>query len=77
MIVRHANWLIGHNRDRVAKDIQPRRDAQPGRFEVMGGTSLLEQAKLAADWLAEHKKQNKLNWVVPPNVQPDPSRTIS
>src|SRR5690349_7049254 len=40
MIVRHANWLIGHNRDRVAKDLQPRRDAQPGRFAVMGGDSL-------------------------------------
>jgi DNA helicase-2/ATP-dependent DNA helicase PcrA len=62
MIVRHANWLIHHNRDRVSKDIQPRRDAQPGRFEVVGGDSLLEQAKSAANWLAEHKKQNKLNW---------------
>src|SRR5829696_1245026 len=62
MIVRHANWLIGHNRDRVAKDIQPRREAQPGRFEVAGGASLLEQARFAASWLAEHKKQNKLNW---------------
>jgi DNA helicase II / ATP-dependent DNA helicase PcrA len=62
MIVRHANWLIGYNRDRVSKEFQPRRDAQPGRFEVIGGASLLEQAKLAASWLAEHKKQNKLNW---------------
>lgn len=62
MIVRHANWLIRHNRDRVAKDIQPRREAQSGRFEVMGGASLLEQAKFAASWLAEHKKQNQLNW---------------
>ncbi|HSK66721.1 MAG TPA: UvrD-helicase domain-containing protein, partial [Anaerolineales bacterium] len=62
MIVRHANWLIRHNRDRAPKDIQARRDAQPGRFEVMGGDSLLEQATFAANWLAEHKKQNKLNW---------------
>ncbi|HSJ86200.1 MAG TPA: ATP-dependent helicase, partial [Anaerolineales bacterium] len=38
MIVRHAGWLIGHNRDRVPKDIQSRRDAQPGRFEVAGHT---------------------------------------
>jgi ATP-dependent DNA helicase UvrD/PcrA len=62
MIVRHAGWLIRHNRDRVTKDIQPRWDAQPGRFEVAGHTSLLEQAKIVAKWLAEHKKQNNLNW---------------
>ncbi len=62
MIVRHAGWLIRHNRDRVPKDIQPRRDAQPGRFEVAGRTSLLEQAKYVATWLAEHKKHNNLNW---------------
>jgi superfamily I DNA/RNA helicase len=62
MIVRHAGWLIRHNRDRAPKDIQPRRDAQPGRFEVAGHVSLLEQAKYAAKWLAEHKKQNNLNW---------------
>jgi DNA helicase-2/ATP-dependent DNA helicase PcrA len=62
MIVRHAGWLIHHNRDRAPKDIQPRREAQPGRFEVAGHVSLLEQAKYAAIWLAEHKQQNHLNW---------------
>jgi DNA helicase-2/ATP-dependent DNA helicase PcrA len=62
MIVRHAGWLIRHNLDRVPKGIQPRRDAQPGRFVVAGHASLLEQARFAANWLAEHKKQNKLNW---------------
>ena len=62
MIVRHTGWLIGHNRDRVPKDIEPRRDAQPGRFEVAGHNSLLEQAAVAAKWLAQHKKQNNLNW---------------
>ena len=62
MIVRHAGWLIRHNADRVRKDIQPRRDAQPGRFEVAGHMSLLEQAAFAGKWLAEHRKQNHLNW---------------
>ena len=62
MIVRHTGWLVHYNRDRVPKDIQPRRDAQPGRFVVAGHASLLEQARFAANWLAEHKKQNKLNW---------------
>ena len=61
-VVRHANWLIRHNHDRVPKDIQPRREAQPGRFEVAGYASLLEQAKHTAKWLAEHKKQYNLNW---------------
>ncbi|MGE5464862.1 MAG: ATP-dependent helicase, partial [Syntrophothermus sp.] len=61
-IVRHTGWLIRQNLDRVPKDIRPRRDAQPGRFEVSGHASLLEQAKHAAGWLAEHKKQNNLNW---------------
>jgi DNA helicase-2/ATP-dependent DNA helicase PcrA len=62
MVVRHAGWLIRHNRDRVAKDIRPRREAQAGRFEVSGHVSLLEQARHAASWLAEHKKKNNLNW---------------
>ena len=62
MIVRHTGWLIRHNLDRVPKDIQPRQDAPMGRFEVAGHASLLEQARFAAGWLAEHKKQNKLNW---------------
>jgi DNA helicase II / ATP-dependent DNA helicase PcrA len=62
MIVRHAGWLVRHNLDRVPKDIQPRREAQAGRFEVAGYPSLLEQARHAATWLAEHKKQNNLNW---------------
>jgi ATP-dependent DNA helicase UvrD/PcrA len=62
MLVRHAGWLIRHNTDRVRKDIQPRRDAQPGRFEVAGHISLLEQAGFAAKWLAAHKKENNLNW---------------
>ena len=62
MVIRHADWLIRHNLDRAPKDIQPRRDAQAGRFEVAGHPSLLEQAKHAATWLAEHKKKNNLNW---------------
>jgi DNA helicase II / ATP-dependent DNA helicase PcrA len=62
MIVRHTGWLVRHNLDRVPKDIQPRQDAPTGRFEVAGEASLLEQARSAAGWLAEHKKQNNLNW---------------
>jgi DNA helicase-2/ATP-dependent DNA helicase PcrA len=62
MIVRHAGWLIAHNLDRVQKDIQPRRGAQAGSFEVSGHASLLEQAEYAARWLVAHKKEHSLNW---------------
>src|SRR5215212_8536244 len=62
MIVRHSGWLINHNVDRVSKNIQPKRDAHMGTFEVSGHNSLYEQAKFAAKWLAEHKQKNKLNW---------------
>ena len=62
MIVRHSGWLINHNGDRVGKDIQPRKDAQVGRFEVSGHASLFEQAEFAAKWLVAHKKEHNLNW---------------
>jgi DNA helicase-2/ATP-dependent DNA helicase PcrA len=62
MIVRHAGWLINHNTDRIRKNIVPRGNAQTGRFEVSGHTSLHEQAKYAASWLAQHKKEHNLNW---------------
>jgi len=62
MIVRHSGWLINHNIDRVSKNIQPRNDAQIGKFEVSGHNSLFEQADYAAKWLVNHKKEHKLNW---------------
>lgn len=62
MIIRHAGWLVAHNQDRVPKDMQPGSEARPGRFEVSGHDSLLEQARYAANWLATHKEQNRLNW---------------
>jgi DNA helicase-2/ATP-dependent DNA helicase PcrA len=62
MIVRHAGWLIDHNTDRIRKNIVPRENAQTGSFEISGHTSLHEQAKYAATWLAQHKKEHNLNW---------------
>src|SRR6266487_2554480 len=62
MIVRHSGWLINHNTDRISKDIQPRKKAQIGKFEVSGYASLYEQADYAAKWLIKHKKEHNLNW---------------
>lgn len=62
MIIRHSGWLIDHNRDRVPKNIRPRKDAQAGKFEVSGHASLFEQARYAAKWLVDHKKEHNLNW---------------
>jgi DNA helicase II / ATP-dependent DNA helicase PcrA len=62
MIVRHAGWLINHNTDRIRKNILPRENAQTGMFEISGHASLHEQAKFAASWLAQHRKEHNLNW---------------
>jgi ATP-dependent DNA helicase UvrD/PcrA len=62
MVVRHAGWLINHNRDRIPKNIQPRQNAQVGRFEVSGHASLYEQAGYAAQWLVRHKQEHNLQW---------------
>lgn len=62
MVVRHSGWLIAHNTDRVPKNIHPRADAQLGRFEISGQASLFEQARFAAEWLVNHRRQNGGNW---------------
>jgi DNA helicase-2/ATP-dependent DNA helicase PcrA len=61
-IVRHSGWLVDHNSDRIPKNIQSRQGAQEGSFEVYGDISIFEQAKFAAQWLVEHKKQNNPKW---------------
>lgn len=62
MVVRHAGWLINHNTDRIPKNIQPRPNAQVGKFEVSGHASLYEQADYAAQWLVKHKQEHNLDW---------------
>ena len=61
-IVKHAKWLIANNKERVPKDINPRDGAQEGMFEFCKAESVLEQAKIAVDWLVEHKKNNRSKW---------------
>lgn len=62
MIVRHTGWLIGHNTDRIEKNIQPRPGAQLGSFEISGHASVFEQAKFMGRWLVEHKTRNNLKF---------------
>ena len=62
MVVRHSGWLIDHNADRIPKNIEPRKNAQRGRFEVSGHASLYEQAEYAAKWLVQHKREHNLQW---------------
>ena len=62
MVVRHAGWLINHNTDRIPKNIQPRKNAQIGTFEVSGHASLYEQAGYAAKWLVRHKQEHNHHW---------------
>lgn len=62
MIVQHSGWLINHNTDRIPKNIQPRKNAQMGTFEVSGHASLHEQAEYAAKWLVRHKQEHNLHW---------------
>jgi superfamily I DNA/RNA helicase/very-short-patch-repair endonuclease len=62
MIVRHSGWLINHNVDRVSKNIQPKKDAQTGIFEVSAHKSLYEQAEYAVKWLVKHRQEHSLNW---------------
>jgi ATP-dependent DNA helicase UvrD/PcrA len=62
MVVRHAGWLINHNTDRIPKNIQPRRNAQVGRFEVAGEASLYAQAGTADKWLVRHKQEHNTHW---------------
>src|SRR5215212_7530419 len=62
MIVQHSGWLINHNKDRIPKNIQPRKNAQLGKFELCGQASLYEQAEHAAKWLARHKQEHNLHW---------------
>jgi len=61
-IVKHAKWLIANNKERVPKDINPREGAQEGVFEFRKAESILEQARIAVDWLIEHKKNNRSKW---------------
>ncbi len=61
-LVWHSRWLIEHNQRRVAKDIQPKKQAQPGDFDVSKHASLFDQAKAAADWIRKQKQNSQSRW---------------
>ncbi len=51
-IVAHAGWLISRNSERVAKTVVPRTGAPRGRFDIVLGTGLWNQAQSAAEWIS-------------------------
>jgi SagB-type dehydrogenase family enzyme len=55
-------WRYPYSRAYRAALIEAGHVCQTGRFEISGHTSLHEQAKYEASWLAGHKKENNLNW---------------
>ena len=61
-IVRHARWLIDHNRTRVAKDIQPRAGASQGELDLFIGDTLDTQAAAASCWIAERQGSGGMAW---------------
>lgn len=61
-IVRHSRWLIEHNRDRVPKDIRPRRDAAEGLVDIQLGDDLWQQAQAAAAWIESLHKEHGVRW---------------
>ncbi|HNW59626.1 MAG TPA: ATP-dependent helicase [bacterium] len=61
-IVRHAGWLIGHNRHRVAKPMGTPPAAAPGSVEFKNCSSLWEQAREAAGWISAHQAAGGGEW---------------
>lgn len=62
-IVQHAKWLIGHNRHRVYKNMQPSHKAGIGFLNVCFGDSLWRQAQFTVDWIKERKKLEKGKYI--------------
>lgn len=54
-LVSHSRWLIDHNTTRIAKAIQPRSDARPGRFDLRLDHTIWNQAREVRRWLQEVK----------------------
>ncbi len=61
-IVRHASWLISHNRHRVAKPMGTPPAAAPGCVEFRSCGSLWEQAKQAAGWISTRQAAGGGEW---------------
>ncbi|HPM59537.1 MAG TPA: ATP-dependent helicase [bacterium] len=61
-IVRHAAWLIGHNRHRVAKPMHTPPGAAPGRVTFQNCASLWEQAREAVQWITAQREERQGQW---------------
>ncbi|MFQ5615811.1 MAG: ATP-dependent helicase, partial [Anaerolineales bacterium] len=66
-IVNHSRWLIGHNPERVGKNIQARQPAPSegtgrGLLDIRLHDGVREQATGAAAWIASQKEAHGLEW---------------
>lgn len=61
-VVRHAAWLIGHNRHRVDKPMQTPPSAAPGRVTLQSCGSLWEQAREAVSWITAQREERHGAW---------------
>jgi superfamily I DNA/RNA helicase len=61
-IVRHARWLIEHNPERAAKNIQACHDAPPGMLDISLHDSPARQAEAAAEWMTGIQQATGAPW---------------
>ena len=61
-IITHSKWLIGHNRQRVHKDVRPAPGARHGEFCIELQDSLWAQAKKAVEWMMQRKEAQACDW---------------
>ncbi len=61
-IVRHANWLIRNNHERIEKNTLSRKGAPRGHVEVRLETTLEDQANTAGAWILDLKERFDSEW---------------
>jgi DNA helicase-2/ATP-dependent DNA helicase PcrA len=61
-IVKHSKWLISHNKERIHKDINPKKDANMGLIEIELKETLWEQAKTVVNWIEQLKSKENMKW---------------
>ena len=61
-VVRHAAWLIGHNRHRVSKPMRTPPTAAPGQVTFRCCASLWEQARESVQWITAQREERHREW---------------
>ncbi len=61
-IVKHSKWLISYNTSRISKDINAKKGAKRGIFEIELEETLWEQAKTVTNWIKQLKARENIKW---------------